>query len=161
MKIQTVTLKDVGVQQVEGTYQKVYTNIKTYPAFLTNYAMKKGKELGILESSLFRDVLQFQALGGLETSEEINPEVLEQVDETNMHKVIYIAFTGANPDKKMSFDDFLRRYHEPLQTTMELYMNLVVDLIDQNPNRFAQALQKSTSNKRGKQEKKLNRRKSR
>lgn len=57
-----------------------------------------------------------------------------------------MAVTGANKDLKLSFDDFLMKYHESLATSIESYVNIVVDFINQNPNQFANSLKKSTNN---------------
>ncbi|MEC2474574.1 hypothetical protein P9W87_25965, partial [Bacillus thuringiensis] len=70
---------------------------------------------------------------------------LEQIDQTSIHKVIYMSFKGANPKEKLTFDDFLQKYHDSLAESMELYTKLVVDVISQDPNQFAAALKKSTN----------------
>ena len=38
------------------------------------------------------------------------------------------------------------KYHESLATSIESYVNIVVDFINQNPNQFANSLKKSTNN---------------
>ena len=48
-----------------------------------------------------------------------------------------MSFKGANPKEKLTFDDFLQKYHDSLAESMELYTKLVVDVISQDPNQFA------------------------
>ncbi|OAT73754.1 hypothetical protein [Parageobacillus thermoglucosidasius] len=159
MKVRKVTLKDVEIREVNGEFEKVFVNEKTYPVFLTNYALKKGKEMGLIESSLFTSLLKMQgveALVGGQTN-DLDPSIFEQLDETKMQQVIYLAFIGANKNITMSFDEFLQKYHDPIEDTLELYMNLIVDLMSTDLNQFAKGLQQST-NKSAKNGKKLNHR---
>lgn len=44
MKVQKITLKDVEFVKVDGEYEQRFVNEQDYPAFLTNYALKKGKK---------------------------------------------------------------------------------------------------------------------
>ncbi|MGG0731553.1 hypothetical protein [Bacillus paramycoides] len=145
MKIQTVTLKELEVVKVDGEYQTRFVNDEVFPAFLTNYALKKGQEMGLIDTSIFTDLLKFQALAGVDKGKDVDLEALGQIDQTNMHKIIYLAFQGANPKEKLSFDDFLKRFHEPLVESMQLYATLITDVINQDPNQFAVAFQKSTN----------------
>lgn len=150
MKIQKVTLKDFEVIEVNGEYQGGYKNEKTYPAFLTNYALKQGKEQGLIESSLFSDLLKLQGLQKLSRLQDdedmdIDPNVFNNVDETKMTQIIYLSFKGANPTNPLSLDDFLKKYHYSLEQTMELYMELIMGLMEQDKNAFAAGLKKSTN----------------
>jgi hypothetical protein len=161
MKVRKVTLKDVEVREVNGEFERVFVNEKTYPVFLTNYALKKGKEMGLIESSLFSDLLKMKGLEALVNNDpnlnDIDSPVFERIDETKMLKLIYLAFIGANKNIDLSFDEFLQKYHESIEYTMELYMNLIADLMSTDPNQFAKGLQQST-NKSTKNGKKLNHR---
>lgn len=153
MKVRKVTLKDVEVREVNGEFEKVFINEKTYPVFLTNYALKKGKELGLIESSLFSSLLKMKGLEDLTDMENdgfknIDPDLFDQIDETKMQQVIYLAFIGANKNTDLTFDEFLEKYHDPVDETMELYMNLIFDLVASDPNQFAKGLQQSTSKSR-------------
>ncbi|MED2797369.1 hypothetical protein P4244_07135 [Bacillus thuringiensis] len=145
MKVQKITLKEVGFVEVEGEYEQRFINKQNYPAFLTNYALKKGQEEGLITSSIIADIVKFQALDGLRNEGNKDLSALEQIDQTSIHKVIYMSFKGANPKEKLTFDDFLQKYHDSLAESMELYTKLVVDVISQDPNQFAAALKKSTS----------------
>jgi hypothetical protein len=159
MKVRKVTLKDIEIREVNGEFEKVFVNEKTYPVFLTNYALKKGKEMGLIESSLFTSLLKMQGLEALAEGQakDLDPSIFDQIDETKMQQVIYLAFIGANKNTDLSFDEFLQKYHEPIDVTMELYMNLIVDLMSTDPNQFAKALQQSM-NKSRKNGKKFNHR---
>ncbi|MDY8162685.1 hypothetical protein [Bacillus thuringiensis] len=145
MKVQKITLKEVEFVEVEDEYEQRFINKQNYPAFLTNYALKKGQEEGLITSSIIADIVKFQALDGLRDKDNKDLSALEQIDQTSIHKVIYMAFKGANPKEKLTFDDFLQKYHDSLAESMELYTKLVVDVISQDPNQFAAALKKSTS----------------
>lgn len=150
MKVRKVTLKDIEVREVNGEFEKVFVNEKTYPIFLTNYALKKGKEMGLIESSLFTSLLKMQGLEALTggQAKDLDPSIFDQIDETKMQQVIYLAFIGANKNADLTFDEFLEKYHEPIDETMELYMNLIFDLVASDPNQFAKGLQQSTSKSR-------------
>ncbi|MED2916473.1 hypothetical protein P4324_15900 [Bacillus thuringiensis] len=145
MKVQKITLKEAEFVEVEGEYEQRFINKQNYPAYLTNYALKKGQEEGLITSSIIADIVKFQALDGLRNKDNKDLSALEQIDQTSIHKVIYMAFKGANPKEKLTFDDFLQKYHDSLAESMELYTKLVVDVISQDPNQFAAALKKSTS----------------
>ncbi|MGU9541168.1 hypothetical protein [Bacillus cereus] len=145
MKVQKITLKEAEFVEVEGEFEKRFINKKNYPAYLTNYALKKGQEEGLIHSSIIADIVKFQALDGLRDKDNKDLSALEQIDQTSIHKVIYMAFKGANPKEKLTFDDFLQKYHDSLAESMELYTKLVVDVISQDPNQFAAALKKSTN----------------
>lgn len=153
MKVHTITLKEVEVVKVNGEYETRFINEETYPAFLTNHALQKGKDIGLIESSIFSDLLKFQALSGVNKGENADLEALGKIDQSNMHKIIYLAFSGANPKEGLSYDGFLERFHDPLVESMQLYATLITDVINQDPNQFAAAFQKSTSNS-GKDKKK-------
>ncbi|MBC6973045.1 hypothetical protein H9I32_11855 [Bacillus sp. Xin] len=145
MKIQKVTLKDIEFVKVDGEYEQRFVNEQEYPAFLTNYALKKGKEEGLIESSIISDLLKFQALEGIDKGNSSDLSAFEKIDQTSIQRIIYLAFKGANPKTDLSFDEFLRKYHDSLAESMELYAKLVVDVISQDPNKFAAEFQKNTS----------------
>ena len=56
-----------------------------------------------------------------------------------------MAFKGANPKENSTFDEFLKKYHDSLAESMELYTKLVVDVISQDPINLPQRLKKSTN----------------
>ncbi|EKS8371209.1 hypothetical protein [Bacillus thuringiensis] len=144
MKVQKITLKDVEFVKVDGEYEQRFVNEQDYPAFLTNYALKKGQEEGLIRSSILADIVKFQALEGVGKGGEDDISALEQIDQTSIHQVIYLAFKGANPKEKVTFDDFLQKYQDSFAESLQLYTKLVVDVISQDPNQFAAGFQKST-----------------
>lgn len=146
MKIRKITLKDVTYVEKGDEFEPVFTNEKNYPAFLTNYALKKGKDRGIIESSLFSDLLHVSSVEN--TDENVDPSIFENISESKMLDIIYLAFTGANKNTELSMDEFLEKYHAPLEETIELYMNLIMDAVSSDPNQFANELKKSTSKSR-------------
>lgn len=148
MKIQKVELKEVEIVEVEGEFEKRFVNTKVHPAFLTNASVKKGYDTGLLESSLFEDLLKIKGLEVLisqsdEEDEETALELLNAFDEQKLISVIYLATIGANKNLGLSFDEFLEKYHYPLTDTIQLYANLIVGLLSES-NEFAQALNKQT-----------------
>lgn len=151
MKIHKLILKESEIREVNGEYEEVFFNEKTYPVYLSNYALKKGKEMGLIESSLFTDLIKIYRMRSASDEEgNINPEAIDpstlaSLDETKAQKVIYLAFLGGSKKIEMTFDEFLELYHYTIVETLELYMELIVGLIDDNPNVFADGLKKSTA----------------
>ena len=48
MKVQKITLKEVEFVKVDGEYEQRFVNEQDYPAFLTNYALKKVRKKDLL-----------------------------------------------------------------------------------------------------------------
>ncbi|MFJ7662957.1 hypothetical protein ACIQXW_11190 [Lysinibacillus sp. NPDC097162] len=150
MKIKKVELKEVEIKEVDGEFERTFINTKVHPAFLTNAAVKKGYDTGLLETSLFEDLLKLKGLEKLISEvedEKASLELLGAFDEQKLISVIYLAVIGADKNLGLSFDEFLDRYHYPLTETIKLYADLIVGLMSES-NEFAQALQKET--KKGK-----------
>ncbi|HHL0974717.1 TPA: hypothetical protein ACQUHP_006535 [Bacillus cereus] len=145
MKVQKITLKDVEFVKVDGEYEQRFVNEQDYPAFLTNYSLKRGQEEGLIHSSILADIVKFQALEGMRKDGKDDVSALEQIDQTSIHKVIYLAFKGANPKEQVTFDAFLQKYQDSFAESLQLYTKLVVDVISQDPNQFAAGFQKSTN----------------
>ncbi|KYG90017.1 hypothetical protein A0U40_09850 [[Bacillus] sp. KCTC 13219] len=148
MRIETVELSEVEFVEVNGGWEKKVINTKRHPAFLTNAAIKRGYDMGILESSLFEDLLKIKGLETLskeqnEDEEKQASEFMKVLDEQKMQSVIYLGVIGANKNLGLTFDEFLELYHAPLTTTTKIYANLIVGLLAGN-NEFATALQKET-----------------
>lgn len=133
MKINKITLVDVEIKEVDGEYQKHYINETNYPAFLTNYALKKGKEMGLIESSLVNEVMNWSK-GNTE----------DQFNENKMLPLLYLSILGAEPDIELTYEEFVRRYHYSLSDTMELYSD-IVDSITESENNFSRGLMNSTN----------------
>jgi hypothetical protein len=155
MKIQKVVLKEAVVFEENGEYKRVFQNEKAYPAFLSNASLRYGKQTGLLESSLISEVIKMQGLQKAldNQSSEFDANAAQSIDETNMLQIIYLAVRGANKNLDMTIDEFLERYHASFEETIELYSNLIMDVMSSNPNAFAKGLKDSTSSGRKHQKK--------
>lgn len=147
MKVQKVTLKEFEVVEVDGEYEQRFINSKNYPAFLTNASVKRGYETGLIESSLWEDLLKIMGLQSVidNNDEESIMQLMGVFDEQKLIAVIYLGVVGANKSVDLTFDDFLEKYHYDLAETIELYANLITDLVAKDPNQFAKGLQQSTA----------------
>ena len=67
---------------------------------------EKGQEEGLINSSIIADIVKFQALDGLRNEGNKDLSALEQIDQTSIHKVIYMAFKGANLKKTQLLMNF-------------------------------------------------------
>lgn len=148
MKIEKVVLKDMEIEQVGGEYKQVFTNEQTIPCFITNYALKRGKDLGLTKDSLLQGILKLKALEGMKSAEELDANAFSEIDEIEMQKVIYIGCLGAVKgfDTDVDFDVFLEKYHYTFEETLMLYTKLVSNSMTKQSNGFAKGLSKSTNN---------------
>lgn len=149
MKVQKLTLKEVEVVEVDGEFEKRFINAKTYPIFLTNAALQKGKQLGYLDTSLITDLVKLmplakrvKAVGVGENIDENTVQMMAEIDEQKMIHVIYLAFIGANRKEEKSFDEFIELYHLDFTETATLFMKLISDVISKD-NNFAKSLEQS------------------
>lgn len=142
-KIQVIELKDMRIVKEGEEYKQVFENKEILPCFLTNSAVKKGKDMGLLFSSLVADMMKLQGFANIE-SDSIPPELFESVDETEMQKVIYLGILGANKSRELTFDQFLEKFHYTFEDVLEIYMDIMQSLISSDPNSFAKGLKKST-----------------
>lgn len=145
MVIEKVVLKESEIVEVDGQYRQIFKNEKTVPCFLTNYSLKRGKDLGLLNGSLVADVVKLMPLTKINDQSEITSEALESINELEAMKVIYLGCVGADKNLGYSFDEFVSLYHNSYEETLKLYVQLVVTLIKKDPNQFAKGLQKSTA----------------
>lgn len=150
--VQTIELKEIQFVEVNGEFEQVFGDAKKYPAFLTNAAVKKGFDMGIIESSLFEDLLKLKGLESLVSSdkEEDATKLLGAFDEQKLIAVIYLGVLGANKNLNMSFDEFLELYHYELPETLQIYANLIAGMVSKS-NNFATALQKQAKKNKKKQ----------
>lgn len=157
MKIQKVVLKEIEVVEVNGEFEKRFINEKAYPAFLTNASVKRGFEEGLIQSSLWEDLLAMKGLEQALEKEEGNNAVesLATINDQKFIGVIYLGVLGANKNLTLTFDEFLEKYHEPMEKTIELYVNLLTSLISQDTNQFAQSF--NTAAKRNKKKRRPHR----
>ncbi|MGM9925166.1 MAG: hypothetical protein ACI35R_13055 [Bacillus sp. (in: firmicutes)] len=155
--IQKVTLKDMKVVEIEGEFHQVYENEEVLPCVLTNYALKKGEEEGLISASIISSLIDLMPGGKLENieGENIDSDVVKNMDTTNMQKTIYLGCLGARPGLQMDFDTFLQRYHASFDEVVETYMNIIMAALQSSNSSLAKGLAKSTKKEA---KKKLNRR---
>lgn len=145
LKIEKVTLKEMEVRSVNGEYETQFYNEETYPVFLTNHALKRGREQGYIETSLFTELAKLAQMEKTKNADgEVDPSAMVHLDENKALSVIYLALIGANKNLNITFDQFLEKYHEGLEETLELYANLIGNLVSSDPNRFAKEFEKVT-----------------
>lgn len=146
MKVQKVELKELGFVEVDGEFVQQFTNQKVYPAFLTNAAIKRGHDMGMIETSLWEDLLKIKGLETVvdATDEEAALQAMNTFDEQRLIGVVYLSVIGANRQLTYSFEEFLERYHYSFEETIQLYANLLVNMISSSPNEFSKELTKAT-----------------
>ncbi|MBS4171944.1 hypothetical protein [Bacillus sp. FJAT-49736] len=143
-KIHSIILKEIEFKETDDGFEEVVKNEKKYPVYLTNHALRRGRDQGIVDSSLLSDLLEIEKGFNGKKQEDAARAVINGLSEEKMLNVIYLAFLGANPNSEYTFDDFLLRYHGDYSEIMTLYINIVSSSISSNNNRFAKALQDST-----------------
>jgi hypothetical protein len=146
INIEKVTLKESEIVEIDGEYKHLLRGERTVPCFLTNYSLKRGKELGLLKGSLIADVVKLIPLSklGSQSLDDIDSEAFKDIDEVKMLAVVYVGCIGANKNFDLDFDAFVSQYHEGYETLLALYANLIAGLVQRDPNQFARGLQKST-----------------
>jgi hypothetical protein len=145
IKIEKVILKESEVVEDEnGEFIIVIREERTVPCFLTNFSLKRGKELDLLDGSLIADVMKLNALTKVKNIDDADAEAFNGLDEVKMLSVVYLGCLGANPKFDLSFDGFVSQFHDDYESLIELYTNLVTGLMQRDPNQFAKGLQKST-----------------
>lgn len=155
-KIHVIELKETEFVQVEGTedFTEVVRNKKKYPVYLTNYALSRGYDIGILKTSIIQDMLSIKNdLDDSKAAEDNAEALLNNIDENKMHDVIYLAFIGANPKENITKEEFLQQYHDSYTEKVQLYFNIITAAVDADPNAFAKGLENSMA-KPNKDEKK-------
>lgn len=149
-KIHVLELKQIEVVEVDGEFEQRFVNVKKYPVYLTNAAMRRGRDMGLIENSLiaeFSKLGAFQDLQGIELAGGENDfdklEKLSGIDDEPMINVIYLAFIGANKSVKMDFEEFMELYHLDFTETLTLYVTLISESFSHD-NNFAAGLIGST-----------------
>ena len=150
MKVQKVTLKEFEVVEVDGEFEKRFINEKNYPAFLTNASVKRGFDTGLIETSLWEDLMKIMGLQSIleKNDDESTMKLMNMFDEQKLIAVVYLGVLGANKSVDLTFDSFLEKYHYDLAETIELYANLITNLVSTDPNQFAKGLQQSTKSEK-------------
>lgn len=150
MKVQKVTLKEFEIVEVNGEFEKRFINEKNYPAFLTNASVKQGFESGLIKSSLWEELLKIRGLQSVveKEDEESSLQLMNMFDEQKLIAVVFLGVLGANKKLDLTFDEFVEKYHYDLAGTIEIYANLITNLVSQDPNQFAKGLQQSTKSEK-------------
>lgn len=148
-KIYSIELKETEIvprEENSDEFIEIVRNRRKYPVFLTNFALSKGYDLGILKSTLVTDLVNISKSMKATSSDDKEEQagaVLENIDEKKMLDVIYLAFVGANPRVNISQEDFLQQYHASFTEKVQLYFNIVSAAVEADPNAFADGLKKS------------------
>jgi hypothetical protein len=143
-KIKKVTLKESEVVEVDGEYKLLLRGEKTIPCYLTNFSLKRGKELSLLSGSLMSDAVALNELTKVGSIDDVNQDSFNNFDEVRMMAVVYLGCLGANPKLDISFDEFVSQFHDDYETLLTLYADLIAGFVERDPNQFAKGLQKST-----------------
>lgn len=152
-KIHTIELKELEFVEIDGEFREVYKNEKRYPLYITNHSLKRGRDLGLMESSMLADLLSLEKNTKGKKKEDAARSVIDDLTEEKMINVIYLAFLGANPQTEYSIDDFIERYHGTYIDTVTLYTEIISSTITGGENKFAAGLQKSTKKPSAKEKK--------
>lgn len=150
-RIHTILLQEKEFVQVDRTddFVEVVKSSKRYPVYLTNYALSKGHDMGILKSTLVSDLLNIKGVSDDDKAQTF----IEGLDEQKMLNIIYLAFKGANPKSEITKDEFMSLYHGDFEERMKLYVAIIESAVKSDPNSFAKGLEESTE-KTGTREKK-------
>ncbi|MBH0159113.1 hypothetical protein IHV10_22340 [Fictibacillus sp. 5RED26] len=149
MKISKVNLKKIEVLEQDGEYSTVIAEEKNVPCMITNHALKRGKDLGLIKTSLIAGLMKLQGLEKFKTKNGVDPRALDSIDEVELQSVIYIGILGANRNIELSFEEFLEQFHYSFDETVTLYTNILSNYMP-NDNQFAKGLAASTkSGKKG------------
>ncbi|UBH10592.1 hypothetical protein [Macrococcus armenti] len=157
-KIIAIELKELQIiEKEDGSFEHGFTNKTKVPAMLTNFALKRGRDLGITEGGLLADLFKLQSIGNKSKkrsddfinaddllNDGINEEGLDAISPEKITPVIYLGIIGANPKTTLSFDDFLERYHEDIEVMMQQYSELIQGLFNQQSNNYAKGYIEAT-----------------
>lgn len=153
-----ITLKDMKLEKVvrengEYEYEQRFYNEKQYPAAITNYSLNMGEKLGLIAGSQLTDLVRLANLDVL-SREMQNGGITEEsviategIDINKYLKTIYVSIIGLNKELELSYDEFLRKYHEDMADIINTYTKLVMASVNLDKNKFADGLNESTSKK--------------
>lgn len=157
-KIIAIELKELQIiEKEDGSYEHGFTNKRKVPAMITNFSLKRGRDLGITESGLLTDLFKLKSISNKskkQSDEFINADDLlnDGIDEDGLDAispekitpVIYLGIIGANPKISLSFDDFLELYHEDIEVMMQQYSELIQGLFANQTNNYAKGYIEAT-----------------
>ncbi|KAA0547575.1 hypothetical protein FZW96_12065 [Bacillus sp. BGMRC 2118] len=143
-KIHSVILKDSKIVELEGEFHQIFENENRYPLFITNHSLRRGRDLGLIESSLISDLVKLEPSIKSKNKDAASRSVIEELSEEKMLNVIYLAFLGANPKTELSIDQFVERYHGDYLETTSLYTEIISSVLPSQDSKFAKGLNEST-----------------
>ncbi|MGV2927216.1 hypothetical protein RW115_01350 [Macrococcus capreoli] len=157
-KIIAVELKELQIiEKEDGSYEHGYSNKTNYPAMITNFALKRGRDLGITEGALIADLFKLQNIAKTNKKNDddfinaddilndgVNEEGLDAISPEKITPVIYLGIIGANPKINLTFDEFLSKYHESVEVMMQQYSELIQGLFTENKGNYAKGYIEAT-----------------
>lgn len=149
MKIEKITLSRQELVEKDGEYELVEKDKEAVPCVITNRALQLAKQMGVTKTSLMTDLMN------LAPSEEKEDVQVNDLDDERVLQAIYVGYIGGqllqgNKEPKYNFDEFIERYNAGTVERAVTYNKILAA----EDNKFAKEVQKSTSKKVQKGEKK-------
>lgn len=154
MKLQMIQLADKTIKIEGDTPEIVKENVRKKPLYLTNRAIKKGYDTGILASSLYTSLLSVyndKALHDIKNMTEVQKEaasvaILDKINMSEVYAVVYLAYIGANKDDDMDMDSFLDAIDVTDMELITIYFALLQSLLaTSNKDAFVKKLKQNTA----------------
>lgn len=157
-KIIAIELKELQIiEKEDGSYEHGFTNKRKVPAMITNFSLKRGRDLGITEGGLLTDLFKLQSIGKKSKRQSddfisaddllndgIDAEGLDAISSEKITPVIFLGIIGANPKTSLTFDDFLELYHEDIEVMMQQYTELIQGLFANQSNKYEKGYKEAT-----------------
>ncbi len=149
MKIEKIILSRQELVEKDGEYELAEKDKETVPCVITNRALQLAKQMGVTKTSLMTDLMN------LAPSEEKEDVQVNDLDDEKVLQAIYVGYIGGqllqgNKEPKYNFDEFIERYNAGTVERAVTYNKILAA----EDNKFAKEVQKSTSKKVQKGEKK-------
>ncbi|QJT71644.1 hypothetical protein [Psychrobacillus phage Spoks] len=161
-KLPAIELKEYEIDEVDGEFVHNVTNTERHPLFFNNKSMLVGKQYGILEKGLEQElfsmlgVVDKKAIKSFTNGDEVDSEQVIKITELlsidHMKDIIWLAFVGAKNGECYDLEEFKEKYDEDFQTTLGVYMEVLMSNFKENnqPNAFKTGLAKSVASLGGK-----------
>lgn len=152
VELKRIELVEIKNENGEITdFEEQVIEKKIVPCKITNYGLKRGKDENLIDGNILQTLIKWKAV--LDKKGASEEDILAVMNETDLHKVIFVGVIGANPSTEMDFDDFIQQYHGDLSESITLYSELVKEMNKnaQTKNAFAQGLADSTKKEKKKQ----------
>ena len=101
--------------------------------------MQRGQSLGLIEQSMMQSLFKMKDLATMNPN-EIDSDALQNFNEIEIQKVIYLGCLGANKQFPYDFEQFIERFHYSFEETMKLYTKLISNITNGKTNNFAKGL---------------------